>query len=259
MSDSAYLRLYEPLDTPKPVAPDLWIVDGPVIGMDFPLGFRVPFTTRMTVVRLRGGGLWLHSPTRFTPELAERVRALGPVAHLVSPNFIHYAAVPDWSRAFPDATRWAAPGVRERAQSLGVTLTFDADLGDTPPPEWAEDLDQLLFAGSRVMREVVFLHRASRTAVLTDLIENIELDRVSWRWRWLLRLTGAADPDGKAPVDVRALFTDRDAARASLARLLAWAPERVILAHGRWYDRDGLNELRRAFRWLGAVEGSVKE
>jgi hypothetical protein len=24
----------------------------------------------------------------------------------------------------------------------------------------------------------------------------------------------------------------------------------VILAHGRWYERDGADELRRAFRWL---------
>jgi hypothetical protein len=23
------------------------------------------------------------------------------------------------------------------------------------------------------------------------------------------------------------------------------------VAHGRWYDRDGTAELRRAFRWLG--------
>jgi hypothetical protein len=30
--------------------------------------------------------------------------------------------------------------------------------------------------------------------------------------------------------------------------MIAWEPERVILAHGRWYDRAGAAELRRAFR-----------
>jgi hypothetical protein len=27
--------------------------------------------------------------------------------------------------------------------------------------------------------------------------------------------------------------------------VLAWEPEKVIVAHGRWYDRDGPRELRR--------------
>jgi hypothetical protein len=31
---------------------------------------------------------------------------------------------------------------------------------------------------------------------------------------------------------------------------VAWQPERIILAHGRWYEKDGTEELRRAFRWL---------
>ena len=42
----------------------------------------------------------------------------------------------------------------------------------------------------------------------------------------------------------------RDAARASVERMIAWGPERVILAHGRWYPENGVAELRRAFRWL---------
>jgi hypothetical protein len=33
-------------------------------------------------------------------------------------------------------------------------------------------------------------------------------------------------------------------------QMLNWQPERIILAHGRWYDRNGIDELRRAFRWL---------
>jgi hypothetical protein len=32
--------------------------------------------------------------------------------------------------------------------------------------------------------------------------------------------------------------------------MLAWQPERVMIAHGRWYDKDGAAELRRAFRWV---------
>jgi hypothetical protein len=31
--------------------------------------------------------------------------------------------------------------------------------------------------------------------------------------------------------------------------MLEWQPERVILAHGRWYPENGVAELKRAFRW----------
>ncbi|HEX7657508.1 MAG TPA: DUF4336 domain-containing protein, partial [Sphingomonas sp.] len=62
--------------------------------------------------------------------------------------------------------------------------------------------------------------------------------------------SGAVDPDGKAPIDMRATFwRHRDRLRAAVRTMIAWGPERVILAHGRWYDRDGAAELRRAFRW----------
>jgi hypothetical protein len=43
-------------------------------------------------------------------------------------------------------------------------------------------------------------------------------------------------------------------ARSSFERMVAWKPERVIMAHGRWYQRDGTGELRRAFRWVGSKE-----
>jgi hypothetical protein len=49
---------------------------------------------------------------------------------------------------------------------------------------------------------------------------------------------------------VRASFTNRKALRASVEQLIGWAPERVIVAHGRWFERDGTAELRRAFRWV---------
>ena len=248
----APLDLYEPILTLKPVAEGIWIIDGPIVRMAM-YGTGVPFPTRATVVRLASGGLWVHSPTIELPErLRAELAALGPVEHLVSANRIHYAGIPLWSQAWPTATCWASPGVRERAASQHVAIRFAADLGDAPPSAWVADLDQFIFRGSRYLEEVVFLHRASRTLVLADLIENFERDKVHGTiFRALLALSGAVDPDGKAPVDLRATFWRRkNLARASFARMRAWKPERVILSHGRWYDHDGTAELDRAFRWL---------
>ncbi len=70
-------------------------------------------------------------------------------------------------------------------------------------------------------------------------------------FHWLIKLVGIADPDGKTPLDLRMTFwRQKEQARSCLKQMLQWNPEKVILAHGRWYENNGAAELRRAFRWL---------
>jgi len=236
---------YEPLDLPKPVAQDIWIVDGPAIRF-----YGMPFSTRATIVRLKDGGLWVHSPTRLSPALAEAVEVLGPVRHLVAPNWIHYAYVADWQARYPESEAWAAPGVVERAKKRGMDLRFDHRLEQDAPAAWAGQIDQMIVRGSEVHREAVFFHRASATLILTDLIENFEPRKVGFWMRLATWLGGIQAPHGGMPRDMRATFRDRAALREDLRRMIDWAPERVILAHGRWIERDGVTALRRAFRGL---------
>jgi hypothetical protein len=124
-------------------------------------------------------------------------------------------------------------------------------LTDTPPPAWSGAIDQVVVPGD-LLTEVVFFHRASRTLVLTDLIENFEPERIRhWFLRHISRLGGVTDPDGRAPIDMRLSFwRHRALVRRAVETMLAWNPERIVLAHGRWYERNGAAELRRAFRWV---------
>jgi Domain of unknown function (DUF4336) len=208
----------------------------------------------MAVIRLEGGDLFLWSPTVLVENLRSQIDALGRVRHLVSPNKLHYAHIPAWKRAYPEAMAWASPGVRERAASKHIDVSFDSDLGEEPAPAWREEVDQLFFRGSRLLKEVVFFHRKTRTVILADLIENFEPEKLGGAYGWLAKLAGATDPDGKAAVDLRMTFWGRkQVARRSLARMLAWEPEKVIIAHGRPYEEEGTRELQRAFRWLGSM------
>lgn len=118
------------------VAPGLWRADGPVTRF-----WGIPFPTRMVVARLANGGLWLHSPVAASPELVAEVAALGPVRHLIAPNWVHYAYLPEWQALFPEAMTWAAAGVRARAARRGAHIRWDADLAIDPLPAWAEDID----------------------------------------------------------------------------------------------------------------------
>ena len=244
---SAAVQPYHPLNTLIPVADDLWVVNGPILRFRF-AGVGLPFPTRMTVIRLGRGRLWLHSPTEPTPGLRAEVDALGPVGHLIAPNKLHYWWVGDWKAAYPEALAYAAPGARERAATRRVA--FDLDLGAQPPAAWADEIEQVLVPGG-FMAEVVFFHRRSRTLILTDLIENFEPDKVRSAWlRLLMRLGGVMHPRGSTPRDLRLTFLGhRQAMRRAVATMIGWQPQHVIVAHGRCYHENAQGELERAFRW----------
>lgn len=237
--------LYAPLDTPKPVGEAIWLVDGQAIKF-----FGMNFSTRATIVQLEGGGLWVHSPTKLSNDLRARVDALGDVAHLVAPNWIHYAYVNEWQRAYPKAVSWAAPGVEARAKKHGMSLRFDHPLAQDAPQVWADEIDQMIVRGSKVHQEAVFFHRVSRTLILTDLIENFDKRALGPAMKIATKIGGIQAPDGAMPRDMRMTFTDRDALREDVERMIAWKPERVILSHGNWFETEAEDHLRHAFSWL---------
>ena len=237
---------YPPLDTPKPLADAAWVVDGApqrVLGLSLP--------TRMAVLRLADGGLWLHSPTRHTPALQAALEELGPVRHLVAPNTAHWVHASPWHKAVPDAKLWAAPGVADRARGQGVHLrATGGTLGDAPPPDWDGQIEHAAFSGPDFI-EIAFHHRASRTLVLTDTVQAMRSGDLPLATRLFAGLVGSAKAEGETPAHVKLVLNRRRAAnRAAAERLLALRPERVVFAHGDFYREDGAARLRGALDWL---------
>ncbi|MGO8739912.1 DUF4336 domain-containing protein [Rhodoblastus sp.] len=223
-------------------APNLWIGEGPVV--PFICGFHYP--TRMAAIQLAEGRLFVWSPVALTPALKDQVESLGQVACLVSPNLLHHLYLGEWKEAFPAARLFASPGLKRRRKDLA----FDAELLDAPDPLWAADIDQVLLHGSFIMTEAVFFHRASRTAIFADLIENFPPGWFSG-WRGVLaKLDGIVAPNHGAPREWRASFLRRKLARAALQRILDWPIERAVIAHGDCAEKDGAAFVRRGFSWL---------
>ena len=221
---------------------NLWTVDGDRVHM-----LTIPFETRMTVIKLENGDLWLHSPVAPTEARVEAVLALGPVRHVVAPNKFHHLFVRPWLERCPDAISWADPSLARRRRELRV----DHTLGDPAEAVWKAEIDQLLFSGSRVLSEVVFHHPASQTLILTDIVQNHDPTLDGAFWRWVKRLNRIAAPGGEAPLDWRWTVRDKAAARASLARVLNWHFDRVVLSHGICIETGGRAFVEHAFRWLG--------
>jgi len=139
-----------------PFGQNLHVADGPPVSF-----FGFPYPTRMAVVRLSTGSLWVWSPIALTKELIGAVEAMGPVGCIVSPNKLHHVFLPEWKDRWPDARLYAPPGLARKKKQLH----FDAELGDQADAAWLGDIDQAVFRGSFALEEVVFFHRASSTAI----------------------------------------------------------------------------------------------
>lgn len=230
------MTTYPPLGTLKPVAERIWVVDGPAVTCR-----RMPISTRATVVQLSGGDLWVHSPTGLGDGLKDELAALGPVAHLVAPNWDHNLFLEDWRAAYPQAQVWAVSG--EGARGPGVD--FDHALGAQTP--WMSEIAHLIVGGSRTYRETVFCHRPSATLIVADLIQNFDTARLPAWMRPMIWLAGTDDSDGKMPYLMRRRYDSAELGK-SIEHMIDWAPRRLILSHGDWFESGAVRELERAFK-----------
>ena len=140
------------------IAQGVWSVPAPfkILGL-------IHLNGRMTIVRLRDGGLWIHSPVPINAKLQESIDALGPVRALVAPSRLHHMFVQPWKDAYPQAKIYAAKGLAKKRPDLSI----DAVIEDTPL--W-EEFHQKRIRGMPAVQEVLFLHRDSQTLITTDFL-----------------------------------------------------------------------------------------
>ncbi len=221
--------------------PSLYVADGSSVSF-----FGFPYPTRMAVAKLSDGSAWVWSPVALTEALANAVETIGPVRHIVSPNKIHHIFLGDWADRWPDACIYAPPGLARKKPEL----RFDAELGDEPNPVWAADIDQVIFRGSLVMEEVAFFHRASRTAIICDLVQRHPESKMSGWKGMLMRLDSLVGEHGSTPREWRASFLRRGPVRNARKKVLGWEAERLLIAHGECSQSNATAILTGALSWI---------
>jgi hypothetical protein len=223
----------------RPIAPELWVSEAPL------RYFGIEMGRRMTVVRLSRGGLLVHSPAPLTSALRGELDGLGEVAAVVPASNLHgHLHMEDFQAAWPAAALFAAPGLERKRPDL----RFAGRLGDQAEALWADDLDQAVFRGHRLLEEILFLHRPSRTLIAGDTFFNIG---PAWPWRtrlvaWGPRLRRRAGPTALFRLAVR----DRPAAAASVRRILEWDFDRILPGHGEIVETGGHEAFREAWAWV---------
>jgi hypothetical protein len=228
-------RMPRPL---RQLAENLWVAERPQAFYGLPVG------TRMTVIRLAGDRLLLHSPVALDAELRAQLDAIGRVCFAVAPNRVHHLYAGKVAADYPGTRLWVAPGLDRKRPDL----VFEAILGDDAPDEWRGEVDQTFFRGRPYENEVAFFHRSSRTLILCDLAFNFG-PRTATPTRLLMKLLRSYGRLGPSKLDPL-LIRDRRAARQSLERILAWDFDRVIVAHGDVQESGGHAILRDGYAWL---------
>ena len=231
------------------------LVDGTVFAAERPFIWNsIDVGGKSAVVRLSDGSLWVHSPVDLDEPLKRELSKLGPVKHVVSPNYEHVKWAAQWKAAYPDATLYGCPGIKNKYPDI----PWDEEVGinDGAPEAWLGEIDVAFFdcettpiVGGPFFNEVLFHHAPSGCVMVTDLFWNYpaDADEVGWE--------GGDVPLGtKAwkfgmdkvylPFYRRFMVTRPDVFRAATARVLAWDFRAVLPCHGRYVDQGAREILR---------------
>ena len=188
--------------------------------------FRLEFGTRMTIIRLKNGQLFIHSPIKISKSLAQEIGTLGDVAYIVSPNKLHHLYLENATQYWPKAQVFASPGLIKKRKD--INFVEELAVGKVYP--WSSEVHHTIFVGSAIMEEVVFYHCTSQSLIVADLLMNFN-EHSSWGIRFVTRILGMFGKPAMPP-DWKFSVFSKQKATAVCRQILEWNWRRIILAHG---------------------------
>ena len=118
----------------EPLAPNLWVAEAPLRWLGVELG------RRMTVIRLSGGELLVHSPAPLTAELRDALGEVGEVRFVVPASRFHgHLYMEQYRAAYSKVDLFAAPGLERRRTDLsfdGYSATIPIPAGARMSTKW---------------------------------------------------------------------------------------------------------------------------
>lgn len=222
---------------PQPLAENLWLLAYPLkmLGADL--------RRNVTVIRLRSGKVIIHSTAPFTPEDVAAMRALGEPGWLLDGILRHDTFAKEGREAFPGIPYLAPEGFSE-------VVGFPTEPIVPTPVEWDGELLALEIQGAPEARDTALLHVPSRTLILTELVFNFGNHEPVWT-ELLLRVAVGGEHHPGMSRPFKAGVKDEAAFKTSVATILSWDFDRVIVGHGDVIEFDGKAKLRAALEAAG--------
>lgn len=172
---------------------------------------------------------------------AEEDAVLPQVRTLVEPSLLHHLHLAEARTLAPTAEVWGPPGFSEKMNLRSDVRVFGRD----PWPHEPE-IPALVIEGAPKRNEVVFFHKPTATLYTADLVFNI-LGDAGLLASLTFRMMGIHHRFAVAKMWKR-WITDRAAFDRSIAKLLEWDFDRIVMAHGTIVGRNGKQMLIEALR-----------
>lgn len=210
-----------------------------VVVMQFPLRFfGIDFGRNVTLLRLADGRVVVHSTAPFTAQDVSGIRGFGEPAWLVDATLLHDTFAKEGSTALPGVPYLAPSGFAEVSGVATQSL-------DSPPSDWAGEVEVLRIEGTR-KKEHVFFHRRSLTLVVADLFFSFPSETQGWARFFAQRVMGLPPNLFGVSRFFRMLIDDKAAFERSIRRMLEWDFERVVVAHREPLEREAKTTVTSA-------------
>lgn len=220
-----------------PVAENLWTLSYhlPLLGTE---QGRV-----VTVIRLLSGRLVIHSTAPFSADDLRAIHSLGQPGWLVEAMLLHDTFAKEGRAAFP-AIPYLAP------EKFAELAKVDSKPIVPAPAEWQGELEVLRLDGAPKLDEHVFFHVPSRTLIVADFVFNFDGHGTGWE-RFFRRWAIGLKHEPNMSRVFRAFVSGKEAFRKSIAQVLAWNFDRVIVGHKEVIPTAGKVKVRRALQDAG--------
>lgn len=196
----------------------------------------------MTVVRLRDGSLWVHSPISPTRELIQELQKIGSVRYVVAPNKSHHLFFLAFLDAYPSAQGFIAAGLELKRPDL---KRFPHTSREAP---WSSEIEGFFIEGLPILNETVWFHDDTGTLILTDLLFCFS-EASRGATGLVAKLLGVYGKLGMSRT-MKLATKDKQALARSVLPLLSLPVQRVIVAHDQIISEQSIAKLTRAFAWL---------
>ena len=214
------------------------------------------------------GSLAVFSPVPLTHEVRATVTSQGGnVRYIAAPDMEHHLNVTTWKHAYPDAEIIAPEGLWEKRQKAtnGNEPVFHHVFTRNDPhksisPEFDSEFSTEYVYGHG-SRELVFLHKASKTLIEADLLFNLPAAEQYSKVSAEERKKGILDRLFASPMSTSSIWqrwfawyvlaiADRKAFARSMHTIDQWDFDRLIPCHGDVIETGAKGAFEDVMTWF---------
>ncbi len=191
---------------------------------------------RSPVVTLKNNTILISPGSTLT---SEQLRGLGNITDIVAPNLLHCAGMKLATTIFPNAKVWGVEGAQQAKPDIKWTHILT-----TQAWPYQDELALIPIEGMPAINEAVFVHKSTRTLIVTDFCFNLVNAKGLGAWI-ILNLFGTYRQFGVSKFFAR-YVKDRTAFEKSVKNLFTYDFEKIVVGHGEIVQEKAKEKLLAA-------------